>query len=123
MKLLIDQDVYALTVRLLQAAGHDVLTVAAALGPCASDEDILRAAQHTQRVLITRDADFGALVFVRRIPAGVIYLRITPATLRDVHAQLLHVLATHGVDELSTAFTVVEARRYRMRKLPTGRAP
>ncbi len=116
MRLLADQDVYAATVGVLREAGHDVTTVAELLVAQAGDEDVLRCAHEHQRILVTRDSDFGALVFLRNMPAGVIYLRIAPPTLAIVHKQLLHVLVTHTQMELRTAFTVIEAGLYRLRR-------
>lgn len=122
MNLLLDQDVYALTARALQAAGHDVVMVAASHGARAHDIDILHHAHRVERLLITRDADFGALVFVRRMSAGVVYLRMTPANTDEVHSQLIRVLATHTYDELRSSFTVVESGRYRMRRIASSSA-
>jgi predicted nuclease of predicted toxin-antitoxin system len=116
MRLVADQDVYAATVRVLRDVGHDVASVAEPLPAQAADEDVLRCAHQHQRVLVTRDSDFGALVFLRTMPAGVIYLRLGPPTLAIVHIQLLHVLATHTETELRTAFTVIEAGLYRLRR-------
>lgn len=64
MKLLIDQDVYTVTARFLIDAGHDVVLVAQIDLAQASDEEILRTAQEQNRILITRDRDYGNLVFV-----------------------------------------------------------
>jgi len=116
MKIFADQDVYALTVRLLVSRGHDVVTAAQAGLARASDEAILRHAHEQGRVLLTRDRDFGSLVFIKRMPAGVLYLRIAPQTLDAVHRQLLHVLATYDGDVLRVSFTVVEAAMHRIRR-------
>ena len=45
MKLLLDQDVYAITERYLRDLGHDVLPVADIGGSRASDEALLSIAQ------------------------------------------------------------------------------
>jgi len=59
MKLLTDQDVYALTVRFLRSLGHDTVTAAELELDRASDLEILRRAERGQRIVITRDRDFG----------------------------------------------------------------
>ena len=46
----------------------------------ARDETLLATAHAQARLLITRDRDLGALVFVRGLAAGVISLRVEPAT-------------------------------------------
>jgi len=83
----------------------------------ASDEELLRRAGDMERILVTRDRDFGALVFLKRIGSGVVYLRIPVANLAAGHDQLTSVLSTCSEDELRSAFVVVEPTKYRFRKL------
>jgi predicted nuclease of predicted toxin-antitoxin system len=79
MKLLLDQDVYAATARFLLELGHDVVHVARIGLSRAPDQEILRVAREQDRILVTRYRDFGNLVFVKNLGAGVIYLRIVPS--------------------------------------------
>jgi predicted nuclease of predicted toxin-antitoxin system len=72
MKFLLDQDVYAITAKFLVDAEHDVILVAQLGLAQATDEEILRTAQEQSRILVTRDRDYGNLVFVRAIGTGVI---------------------------------------------------
>ncbi len=117
MRFLLDQDVYAVTARFLSDLGHDVGQVAA-VGLSREDEEILNAAQEQSRILVTRDRDYGNLVFVHALGAGVPYLRILPSTQNAVHAELERVLSTHTEEELARAFVVVEAGGHRIRRLP-----
>ncbi len=80
MKFLADQDIYAVTVRLLAGMGHDAVPAAQLGLSQADDMDLLRVAQQQGRILVTRDRDFGGLVFVQGAGKGVIYLRILPST-------------------------------------------
>ena len=117
MKFLLDQDVYAVTIHYLIKQGYDVV-LAAQLGLSrARDEDLLKEAQEQGRIFITRDRDFGNLVFVRGIGSGVIFLRILPATQNEVHRELVKVLNRYSEDELSKSFVVVEAKGHRIRKI------
>ena len=118
MKLLLDQDVYAVTARFLNDLGHDIVPVAQIGLAQAEDEEILRLAQEQGRILVTRDRDFGNLVFVQALGAGVLYLRLLPSTQGAVHAELERVLSTYTEVELTRAFVVVEARGHRIRRLP-----
>ena len=118
MKFLIDQDVYTFTIRFLKNAGYDDIVLVAERGLAqADDEEILVTAQRENRVLITRDRDYGNLVFVKHLGKGVIYLRIPPAKMEQVHEELLSVLRTYTTEELENAFIVVEATGHRVRKL------
>ncbi len=120
MNLLLDQDVYHLTASFLANAGHDVVLVAEIGLAQASDEEILRVAQEQKRILVTRDRDYGNLVFVRAMGTGVIYLRILPSTVNAVHNQLELVLQTYSEAELAGAFVVVESDKHRFRKLSSS---
>lgn len=80
MKFLLDQDVYAITAKFLVDAEHDVILVAQLGLAQATDEEILRTAQEQSRILVTRDRDYGNLVFVRAIGTDAIYLRVLPTT-------------------------------------------
>lgn len=116
MKFLLDQDVYAVTARFLRELGHDVLTVAEIGLHQAEDEALLLFAQQQQRILVTRDRDYGQLVFVRRLGAGVLYLRMLPATKDAVHGQLDKVIRRFKAEELAKAFLVIEPAGYRIRR-------
>jgi predicted nuclease of predicted toxin-antitoxin system len=119
MRFLLDQDVYAKTARFLRAEGHDLLQVSELGLSQATDETILSTAQTQNRILITRDRDYGNLVFVQALGTGVIYLRILPTTLAAVHAELGRVTAQYSAAELSKAFVVVSNDGHRFRK-PRG---
>ena len=116
MKFLLDQDVYAVTARLLISLGHDVV-LASEIGMSeAEDEDLLKVAQDRERIFITRDRDFGHLVFVKGLGAGVLYLRILPSNKDAVHAELERVLKAYGEEELRKAFVVIAPAAHRFRK-------
>ena len=95
MKFLTDQDVYSITVKALRDDGHDVVRCSELGLSRAGDEVILERAKEGGRILITRDRDFGTLVFTKQIIAGVIYLRVLPTTLNAVHSELKRVLITY----------------------------
>ena len=87
MKFLLDQDVYALTERFLREQGYDVVTAAELGLSRAIDSDLLKTAGEQQRIFVTRDRDYGNLVFV------------------------------HSEAEVATSFVVVEENRHRIRKI------
>jgi predicted nuclease of predicted toxin-antitoxin system len=117
MKFLTDQDVYALTTRYLRDLGHDVVT-AAELGLAqAPDELLLKRAGDEQRIFVSRDRDIGGLVFLRGISTGVFYLRIKPASLSAVHAELAHILDTYSAQILRNSFIVVMPDGHRIRNI------
>ena len=117
MRLLLDQDVYALTARFLKNLGHEVITTSEIGCSRASDAALLEAARERGCLFVTRDRHFGSLVFLQNLGAGVIYLRMLPSHLSEVHAELAVVLKSYSEDALRTAFIVVEAGRHRFRRL------
>ncbi len=88
-----------------------------------ADSELLRIAQAEGRVFVTRDRDFGGLVFVQALGTGVLYLRAIPSTLQAVHAELGRVLALYDEEELRNTFVVVGPGRHRVRKPAGGTEP
>ena len=117
MRFLLDQDVYAPTAQFLRELGHDVVPVAQIGLSRAEDEELLVIAQEQGRIFVTRDRDFGSLVFVKRLGAGVLYLRVLPSTQKSVHREIERVLAMYTEEELRNAFVVIEPDGHRFRKL------
>jgi predicted nuclease of predicted toxin-antitoxin system len=119
MRLLLDQDIYNVTANQLRDWGHDVVTVREIQMHRATDEDLLKKARESSRILITRDKDFAMLIFLKEeLSTGVIFLRITPGSIESVHRELDRLLKEHTADELMHLFCVVEANRHRIRHLP-----
>jgi predicted nuclease of predicted toxin-antitoxin system len=118
MRFLLDQDVYAATSRFLASLGHDVVQVGQVGLSQADDEELLAVARQQGRIFITRDRDFGALVFVKVLGSGVLYLRMLPSTQDSVHTELMRVLSSYSEEELRKAFVVIEAGAHRFRRLP-----
>ena len=117
MRFFLDQDVYAVTMRFLSGLGHDIVT-ASALGLAREDDlTLLNKAKDLGRIFVTRDRDFGGLVFVSGAGAGVLYLRMTPSAVEAVHQELKVVLDQHRECDLKNAFVVIEPHRHRFRKI------
>jgi predicted nuclease of predicted toxin-antitoxin system len=117
VKFILDQDVYAVTARLLRQRGHDVVTASEKGLSKGTDSELLAFAGRERRVLITRDRDFGVLVFVQGLGTGVIYLRASHGALGAMHEELEKVLALYSEEQLHKAFVVVEVGRHRFRRL------
>lgn len=70
------------------------------------------------RRFLTRDKDFGALVFLQKaLSSGIIFLRVTPVEIPEVHRELRLLFHEHSEQELRALFCVVEPHRYRIRRL------
>ena len=77
----------------------------------------MRKAIELNRIFVTRDRDYGDLVFVKGIKSGVLYLRVVPAEIDKVHSELERVLMLYDDADLKSAVVVVEAGRHRFRTL------
>lgn len=120
MRFLTDQDVFAKTVSLLRDGGHDVVTASESGLHQAADQTLLHTAQQESRILITRDRDYGELIFLTGHSSGVIYLRMEIKLVDAVHRELERVLQLYSEVELLAMFCVVEPGRHRIRREKTS---
>lgn len=119
MKFFSDHDVYGQTVRYLSERGHHVIRAQDVGLAQAKDSEILAYAFTHKLILVTRDKDFGALVFQRDVRSGgIVFLRIEPHTLDQVHEQLARAIDELDEEVLDRSFVVIEVNHYRVRQLP-----
>jgi predicted nuclease of predicted toxin-antitoxin system len=104
-------------VQALRNAGHDVRVVAIEMR--GADDDVVAEASVAQdRILITKDRDFGRLVFAKgAATTGVIYVR-WPVVLRARLPGRLVALLDEMGDRLAGAFVVLRPARVRVRRRP-----
>jgi predicted nuclease of predicted toxin-antitoxin system len=116
MKVLVDACAGLRLARALRNAGHDA-AFAGDWEPPPDDSAILAVAVRDARCVITRDKDFGALVFRDQYPhCGMIRLvRLAPA--QEV-AACLGVLKSHAESLSQGAIITIEPARIRIRKTP-----
>jgi predicted nuclease of predicted toxin-antitoxin system len=118
VRFLADESCDALLVRALREAGHDVVSIAETLAG-AADRVVLELAVASARVLLTRDKDFGELVFVAGARTrGVLLIRYPPLA-RSALPQLVLELAAARETELLTSFVVLAPSGVRITRLPT----
>ncbi len=93
--------------------GHDVVW-AGDWRPDPGDAAILEFAHRERRILITRDKDFGELVFLRGLPhAGI--LRLVRVPVRQQGSISLLVLELYGDHLAQGAIVTADPRRVRVR--------
>lgn len=88
----------------------------------ASDSEILDAAVSGERVIISKDTDFGALLARRQSPGPSLVLvrSIEPLTPQQQAMLLTANLPTVEKDLDEGAIAVLDRRRLRIRRLPIG---
>ena len=117
MKFLADEDVPLPSVHLLRDLGFDIESIVEdAAGSL--DPEVLARAVRDERVLITRDRDFGKLVIKegRAAPPALIYVRDSGRDPRSV-GRLVSALIAHDGEAILDRFVVVKPRRHRSVRL------
>ena len=103
--------------RALAELGYDVVAVRDR-DPSMPDDEILRWAHDEDRVVVTMDRDFGALVFqTNTTQAGVLLLRMQDATSIE-KAEAVRAIVTHHGDAIRGHFAVYQRGRLRIRAAP-----
>lgn len=87
----------------------------------ASDAEIVEAAAHDARTILTQDLDFSAIVALSgRTRPSVVSLRLSLSRVEAVNQRLTEVLATIEREVESGAIVSVEDDRVRSRGLPVS---
>jgi predicted nuclease of predicted toxin-antitoxin system len=108
-----DEGVERQIIDAIRAAGHQVEAIAA-VAPGSSDADVLDRAVESDRILLTLDKDFGALVYERRAAhAGVVLIRLS-ARPSEKARRVVEVLREHEA-ELPFSFSVIGDKGVRIR--------
>ena len=116
MKFLADAGVDRPIVAVLRELGHDVLFIAET-HPGVDDETVLRLANQEDRILMTRDKDFGELVFrLKKVHTGIVLNRLHELSSEATVTLITQVLAKHS-QELYGAYTVIQPGRVRIRRM------
>ena len=123
MRFLADAGVSPKTVEFLQQLGHEAIHVRVLGLQRASDSELVDHARTDSSVVITFDLDFGDVLALGVLDKpSVILFRLADERADSVNQRLSAVLAERLADLESGALILVEDTRYRVRRLPIGRA-
>ena len=116
MKIKLDENLGSLGKSLLEAEGHDVMTIAEQQMSGAKDERVYEACRDESRVLVTLDRDFGQTIrFPPEVTAGIVVLeckgRLSPTMILARLRELVTLLRTRPVDR---ELWIVEPGRVRI---------
>ena len=105
--------------RLLSEEGHDAVHVGALSLLGAVDTDVMEAARHGDRILVSADTDFGELLALgnHARPSVVLFRRAPHSPEQQAHL-LLGTLPDIGDDLSQGAVVVLRPDRVRIRRLP-----
>lgn len=114
-KLLLDENIGPVVAGQLREAGYEAVSIFEEMRGV-EDSAVLDRAMEEQRVVVTLDRDFGALIFRdSKHHVGVLYLRLRKESAENIAKVLLNALSIHG-QELQGKFVVVSDYRIRIRK-------
>ncbi len=116
MKFIADEGVDSTLVKLMRSSDYDVLYFAE-FEPSTDDSVILDLANEQGRILITRDKDFGELVYrMKMIHSGIILSRLEE--LKSItRSQIIFDFINKNKPELKGSFIVIQSGAARIRKL------
>ena len=120
MRFLIDANLSPRLASLLASEGHDAVAVRQVGLTDAPDDVIVDYAANDDRVVVSHDTDFGALLAFRGLtrPSFILFRSSDPITPDQQAALIISNLDTFA-DELESGAIVVFARgRLRVRRLP-----
>jgi predicted nuclease of predicted toxin-antitoxin system len=100
----------------LRNEGYDILSISE-LSPSIEDNEVLKIANHENRILLTSDKDFGELVFrLKLISSGIVLFRIPELSNKEKAALAVKCIEEFQA-ELQGSFSVVTQNKIRIIKL------
>jgi len=119
MRFLADAGISPRTVEFLRRNGHDAVHVRELAMQRAADRLLVERARADERVVLTFDLDFGAILALGVLDhPSVVIFRLTDERASSVNRRLEAVLTEQAQALASGALILVEDGRYRIRRLP-----
>jgi predicted nuclease of predicted toxin-antitoxin system len=119
LRFIADVHISPLTVMALHRQGYDILRVTDILPATAPDAEILEFARVENRIVLTQDLDFSALVALGSyVQPSLVTLRLSSAQPNVVSQRLLEVLPDLEQVLIDGSAVTVEDKAVRFRKLP-----
>ncbi|MCB9231943.1 MAG: DUF5615 family PIN-like protein [Bacteroidia bacterium] len=116
MKFIADEGVDASIVFILREHEYDV-TYVAEFEAGATDSEVMNFSNQEKRILITRDKDFGELVFrLKKVHSGIILDRMARFDAKTKAKIILEVVIQYS-QELLGSYTVIQPGNVRIRKI------
>lgn len=116
MKFVGDEGVDAQIIKALWKEGHDVIYIAE-FDSGITDDLVLKYANNQERILITRDKDFGELVYRdKKIHSDIILNRLFELSTEKKVSIVMNTI-NRFKDELIGSFTVIQPSKIRIKKL------
>jgi len=119
LRFIADVHISPLTVAALRQQGYDILRITEVLPATAADLEILEFARAENRIVLTQDLDFSALVALGGyVQPSLVTLRLSSAQPDVVSRRLLEVLPQLEQVLVEGSAITIEDNAVRFRKLP-----
>ncbi len=117
IKFLLDADMPRSSIKVIKNLGFKVEDVRDIGLGSAKDEEIIEYANKNNRIIITRDIDFGEVLRYPKHPGAIILRLPYTFTAREINKRLEDFLGSISKNEVKNAIIIVELERYRKRSI------
>lgn len=117
LRFIVDADMPRSSAEVIRSTGYDVEDVRDIGMRSAKDGEIIEYALKNERIIVTRDTDFGEVLRYPEHPGCIIFRLPYTFTLKEINRELKEFLSSIGEDEIKNAIIIVELGRYSRRQL------
>ncbi len=101
----------------IRSFGYDVEDVRDIGLGSAKDKEIIEYALKNNRIIVTRDTDFGEVLRYPKHPGAIIFRLPYIFTVKEINEKIKEFFSSVSENELRNAIIIVELPRYRRRSL------
>lgn len=117
MTFLLDHCVWKETENVLRQAGFNCISLKELGRAEVANGEVITIAKSKKAILITRDRDFANVtLYPLGSHEGIIFLRITPKSMSDVHRVLLEALKSIPAEQVRGNLLIITSATYRLHR-------
>ena len=117
MKFLLDADMPKSTADIIRSFGYDVEDVRDIGLGAAKDKEIIEHALKNERIIVTRDTDFGEVLRYPKHPGAIIFRLPYTFIAEKINERVKKFFETVDEKDIKNTIIIVELARYRRRPL------
>lgn len=117
LKFLLDADMPRSSAGVIKALGFDIEDIRDIGMGQAKDREIMEYAIENDRIIITRDLDYGEVLRYPKHPGVIIFRLPFTFTAKKINKRLKEFLTSISTDKIGNAIVIVELSRFRRREL------
>ncbi|KAA0008841.1 MAG: hypothetical protein FE036_01520 [Thermoplasmata archaeon] len=117
MKFLLDADMPKSTADIIRSFGYDVEDVRDIGLGAAKDKEIIEYALKNERIIVTRDTDFGEVLRYPKHPGAIIFRLPYTFIAEKINERVKKFFETVDEKDIKNTIIIVELARYRRRPL------